>query len=416
MLQKKQMVSTGRRRMLATLVAIVAMALSSMANDAVFFVNGSHLEPVMETNISVKKEILTINIGDDGFANVDVDYTFVNNGPDKWVTMGFEATAPYNDGSPLDRKGIHPHIEDFSVVMNGEALTYSNGVVFGSGDMEYLPKEVQEKRKAGQHFIPVDFDRWYYDEENSERLHNKQTDEYAAYAYAYYFKANFKSGQNSVHHTYRYRLSCGVSQAFLLPYWLVPAMRWANHQIDDFTLRINVVKCTKHFVIYNAPFEGTPFKVTKGKGKMRVLNTSNFDGNESVVEVVLRDGTLEWHRNNFRTEHDMTIQSADVLAYAVDWGNKPKPIYYDSGPGFAWWDAYDEYYPGKGTKKQLSDFSARIRRNLPYAHRGYVFKDAQLRKLFESQWWYMPDPSWQPIGNSFSEHEQELIENCNMDF
>ena len=71
---------------------------------------------------------------------------------------------------------------------------------------------------------------------------------------------------------------------------------------------------------------------------------------------------------------------------------------------------YERYYPGKGTKKQIRDFTARIRRNLPYAHRGYVFKDATLRKVFESQWWYMPDPSWKPTDNSFSKHEHDLIQ------
>ena len=57
-------------------VMTVLTATAARANDAVYYVNGSHLEPVQETDISVKKEILTINIGDDGFAYVDVDYTF----------------------------------------------------------------------------------------------------------------------------------------------------------------------------------------------------------------------------------------------------------------------------------------------------------------------------------------------------
>ena len=405
----KLMKSIIQRRILTTFVAMVVVVFTSLANDAVYFVNGSHLEPIQETDISVKKEILTINIGNDGFANVEVDYIFVNNGPAKWVTMGFEAMAPYNDGSVLNRKGVHPHIMDFSVVMNGKTLNYSNGVVFATEDDDQLPKEVQDARKLGQVFVPVDFDRWYFDEENSERLHNKQTDEYASFAYAYYFKANFNSGQNTVRHTYRYRLSYGVNNAFELPYWLLPAMRWANHQIDDFTLRIQVDKCTKHFVIDNAPFEGTAFKVTKGKGKIRNMVVDDFGGKSTVVEVVLRDGMLEWHRDNYRTQYNMTIQSADCLNYTVDWGEKPKPIYYDSGPSFAWWDSYDQYYRGKGTEKQLKDFTTRIRRNLPYAHRGYVFKDAKLRSIFESQWWYMPDPSWKPNEDSFSAHEQELI-------
>lgn len=404
------MMSIVQHRMLTTIVAFVAIVITATANDAVYFVNGSHLSPIQETDISVKKEILTIHIGDDGFANVEVDYTFVNNGPAKWVTMGFEAMAPYNDDTEVNLKGGHPHISNFSVVMNGQALSYSNGIVFGNNDN--LPQEAQDACKTGIYFVPVDFNRWYYDAENSERLHNKQTDEYASFAYAYYFKANFNSGENTVRHTYRYRMSYGVNKAFEIPYWLRPAMRWANHQIDDFTLRIKADDCTKHFVISNDPFKGTAFHVTEGKGKTRVLDIKDFDQVSSAVEVVLRNGTLEWHRNNFRTEHDMTIQSADFLDYAVEWGNNARPIYYDSGPYYYWWGTYEEYYPGKGTEKQINNFTTRIRRNLPYAHRGYVFKDAQLRKIFETQWWYMPDPSCKPTNNSLNSHEQELMKEC----
>ena len=409
MLGKIDIKSRFRHRMLATIIALMGTVLTSIANDAVYFVNGSLLTPVQETDISIKKEILTISIGDDGIANVEVDYTFVNNGPAKLVTMGFEAMSPYNDGATPSFKGGHPYIMNFSVVMNGESLNYNNGIVFGGEDVEQLPQEAQDAYKKGQYLVPIDFNRWHYDEENSERMYNKQTDEYASFAYAYYFNANFKSGENTVRHTYRYKMSCGVSKAFSFDYWLLPAMRWANHQIDDFTLRINADNCTKHFVIDCAPFEGTPFNVTKGKGKTRTLNVEGFGEHYNVLEVVLRNGTLEWHRNNYRTEHNMSIESAEFLNYAMEWGNKPAPLYYDSGPNFAWWNTFDDYYPGKGTQKQLREFNARLRRNLPYAHRGYVFKDATLKKIFESQWWYMPDPSWQPTGNSFSAHEQELM-------
>lgn len=400
-------------RLMAFALMLWVGFFAAYANDGVYYVSGSHLEPVQETDISVKKELLTITITDGPFAFVEVEYEFMNNGEPKDVTMGFEARAPYNDGDSFNLKGIHPHIKDFSVVMNGKKLNCSNGVVFAEQFGDEYPKELKEAIGKGRHLIPVDFKRWKYDAENSERLYNKQTDEYADFAYAYYFDAHFNRGLNTVRHTYSYRISYSVGQAFHIPYWLTPAMRWANHQIDDFTLRIKVDNCTKHFVIENTPFEGSSFRVTAGKGKTRVLTAS--EDNIKLTEVVLRNGTVEWHGNNYRTEHDMDIDSGEVLDYLVNWGNKPAPIYYDSSDTFGGWLVMDRdysgYYPGKGTKKQIRDFIARIRRNLPYAHRGYVFKDATLRKVFESQWWYMPDPSWKPTDNSFSEHEQYLIKN-----
>ena len=51
----------------------------------------------------------------------------------------------------------------------------------------------------------------------------------------------------------------------------------------------------------------------------------------------------------------------------------------------------------------------RILRNLPYANRGYVFKDKTLQAYFNKLWWYMPDPTWQTSTADFTPHEWRLI-------
>ncbi|MBQ1649694.1 MAG: YARHG domain-containing protein, partial [Prevotella sp.] len=48
-------------------------------------------------------------------------------------------------------------------------------------------------------------------------------------------------------------------------------------------------------------------------------------------------------------------------------------------------------------------------RNLPYANRGYVFKDKKLQKYFSSLWWYMPDPQWQASTADFTPREWQMI-------
>ena len=57
------------RHLLLTLIALL-MVLELKANDGAFYVNGSTLVPVKETDISILKEILTITIGDDDYATV----------------------------------------------------------------------------------------------------------------------------------------------------------------------------------------------------------------------------------------------------------------------------------------------------------------------------------------------------------
>ena len=79
------------------------------ANDGVYYMNGNQIVPLTETDITIAKEVLTISIGDDGYARVDVQYEFMNNGKAKEVQMGFEANAPYNDATaPSTRKDNTP--------------------------------------------------------------------------------------------------------------------------------------------------------------------------------------------------------------------------------------------------------------------------------------------------------------------
>jgi hypothetical protein len=60
---------------------------------------------------------------------------------------------------------------------------------------------------------------------------------------------------------------------------------------------------------------------------------------------------------------------------------------------------------------KLTPFQKRIVRNLPFAHRGYVFHNPQLKRYFEGLWWYMPDYSYNGATDDFTKHEMELIKN-----
>ena len=101
------------------------IVLEIKANDGAFYVNGSTLVPVKETDISISKEILTITIGDDDYATVDVYYEFFNPKAAKTITMAFEADPPGDwNPVPFNHDGIHPFINDFSVSMNGTLMVF----------------------------------------------------------------------------------------------------------------------------------------------------------------------------------------------------------------------------------------------------------------------------------------------------
>ena len=380
-------------------VLVLLMAVWALANDGVYYVNGNHLVPVQESDIAVTKEVLTIDIGDDGYAHVDVYYELTNRGKAKTVDMGFEASMPYNSGDTFNKKGRHPYIKGFSATMNGEKLTYRTGVVRASEEKPTNFKTIDTNK-----WKPVDLEEW--DMGNTVLTDGKG--HRASIAYAYFFKANFKAGKNTVHHTYRYKMSYGVYRAFEIPYWLTPAMRWANKQIDDFTLRISATNTAKHFFVPNELFSSSPFKVVKGKGKVRKVKIEDYG---TVTEVTLRDGMVEWHSKNFRPERDMIIKSADQMIGTDK--TRDMGYFYDRGGYIPWCIVnFAEFY-GREPKNEAEErtLKLRIMRNLPYADRGYVFSDQQLQKYFGSKWWYMPDPEWKMSTDRFTSFDWKFVNN-----
>ncbi|MBO6080047.1 MAG: YARHG domain-containing protein, partial [Bacteroidales bacterium] len=51
-----------------------------------------------------------------------------------------------------------------------------------------------------------------------------------------------------------------------------------------------------------------------------------------------------------------------------------------------------------------------ILRNMPFAYRGYKFKDKELRKYFESTKWYILNPKYKGEMEGFSEKEKAWVE------
>ena len=223
------------KRLIIWTMMLIA-SVSMMANDGTYYTSGNQLIPLQETSISVKKEILTISLRDNGYADVDVYYEFYN--PEnivKKVQMGFEADPPCNDTYEFYPDGVHPYIKNFSVEMNGMKLSHKNAVAVND-----------ENEKLDF----VNLKEWDFDSENSGMtLINKNNKESKTFSYVYYFDAEFKPGKNIVHHTYSYQLSIIVGCSWLLDYKLSPAARWANKCIDDFTLLVKAENTAKHFLI-----------------------------------------------------------------------------------------------------------------------------------------------------------------------
>lgn len=378
---------------MAAAVSIFAL-MPSEANDGVYVTSGNQLIPLEETSISISREVLTICLTDSGKTLVDVYYELYNHGEERTLLMGFEADPTYNIESELNPQGVHPYIKNFSVEMNGQALTYHNAVACiteGHNGMEI-----------------VDLTRWQVDSNALEINYLRDVNDtasadnasYIEPAYVYYFTAKFAAGLNRVHHTYTYDNSYAVQHQYYVPYKLTPASRWAGGKIGDFTLRIKAPHTAKYFVVNAFATDAEP-RIIEGEGKFRA--TSDPYEHKPLTEIVLRNGTIEWQIKNFSPKEELSIDAADLIVYAYtgykDTTYKPFGKYYDRGVEFV-----SEFY-GYDDKTDR-----RILRNLPYASRGYVFHDKRLRDYFSKFYWYMPDATYKPSASDFTPQEQLYIQ------
>lgn len=360
----------------------------SYANDSTYNMSGNHLVPINESRISISKEVLSIDLCDDGYATVNVEYTMINPDVEKTVIMGFEAKAP-NFGT-FNEKGIHPYILDFEVVLNGDALAYKTSVVYDDTlleikEMDRLLTPEQCEEQTGNSL--------------DDCLYDLQAQKMVPFAYAYFFEARFRPGENHIHHHYRYKLSDSVAYTYYLSYLLTPAMRWANHCIDDFTLVISTPSTSKHFVVIADTFMGENFQLLSGCGKMRNGQTNS----EEIIEFSLRNASVQWQKKNFVASSDLRLYSADYIFRDKRWEAVKDGRFYDRSVPQINFD-YCEY-----SFQELSLFQRRLLRNLPFASRGYVFKSPDLKEYFENLWWYLPDSELKDPMKDFTDFEKIAI-------
>lgn len=380
------------------LVFLLIAALTAQANDGAYYVSGNQLVPLQETDISIRKEVLTIYLQDGAFARVDVYYEFWNPGTtEKHLLMGFEAGPLYNESGLFQPELGHPNINGFTVEMNGQRLNIKNA--------PYLPNHQLDPKK--RYYVHYESGMLY--EESNWDVDNDEPKDWEAgieFSYVYSFDAVFKPGLNVVHHTYSYRMSELNTLPFLLSYNLTPAARWAGGTIGDFSLVVRAEKTAKHFAIPEPVIPGAEIKVTEGFGKTRTFKAKNYYTNDyggdevQWCEVALRNGAVCFHKKDFHPEEELFIEGMGA------WGDTLGSSYDRSSEVFLWY--YESVYLEDAQGKE-KEFLMRVMHNLPYAHRGRVFKDRKLQEYFESLWWYMPDPNYKDDTSDFTEVDWKFV-------
>ncbi|RYD99718.1 MAG: YARHG domain-containing protein [Sphingobacteriales bacterium] len=354
---------------------LLIWAAVAYANDGAYYASGNQLIPIAETDISVQKEVLHIRKIKNELIEVSVYYEFYNPGSAKQITVGFEAFSPEGDvdGAPVN--GQHPYMRNFKVIMNNVPLKCSTALVADTlyqqnGKIKTIDWKTFEGNKTGN---TVDF------------------------FYVYHFKANFKKGLNIIKHTYQYDASGSVDFDYDFDYILTAANRWANRQIDDFTLVLDMgvfesFHIAKSFFDRAADWQINGIgKVTDDQGRAR-----NYEQGP-VASCHIRQGTITFHQKNFRPRGELFVYS---------WRFLPGSDHFDYNNSSLPFSIYQQTTIPEPSA--AAPINRKILRNLPFARRGYIFKDKELQDYFTHMTdWYMPDPGYQAEIQKLEEAEKK---------
>jgi hypothetical protein len=345
------------------------------ANDGAYYASGNHLIPISENDISITKEILTIKriiIDYVEYAYVTVNYTFYNPNSEKKILVGFEAPSPSGDVNGFPENGGHPYMSNFKAIINGEELKFKTSIV--NTENYYIDDQIDAKTE--KEVIDDDFDP-----NNPE------------FYYVYHFNATFRPGINKVIHTYRFNMSSSVEENYSFDYILTAANRWANNQIDDFTLIIDLGAYCDYNIDRNffSGFDGwsQANKLADGTG----FSYEEIETNP--MRVFTNDKPIIFKKSNFKPKGELNIYSKrNYSTYDINVFNyKSQSLNYDLNDfGFITSTSDEE--------------SFKILRNYPYAKRGYIFKNEMIQNYYETLEWYVPNINYTANFDELTEKEK----------
>ena len=374
------------------LLAILFCLLSifTFANDWEFGSEGEHIIPLKGSNMSIKKEKITLKLTPDGML-VNVKFTFDNPTAENKI-VGFvtpesgngeeedETTKPKRKAEPLKIKNFKTTVNGKEVKSNVELLSklLSKGVLDNN-----IIKEYTEKEKT-------------------------------FYNYVYYFNADFKQGENVVEHSYFYTGSYGVYERDF-EYVVTTISKWKNQTVEDFEIEVHP---GNYFVKLPYSFWKDNKKINwevVGKGKMVTIAPTKKSNDEDatglerygIIYLKLNNGFVRYKTKNFSPNQDFYMTRMDnILGFDYEFpegkiqGYKFKDDYFTTLRE----TIYDDYPNIVSSLKDLKDKDLDIIRNYPYAFAGYDFARKDLKDYFSQFIWYSPvgknvkiDPSFNNI-------------------
>jgi YARHG domain-containing protein len=220
-----------------------------------------------------------------------------------------------------------------------------------------------------------------------------------AFEFLYYFEVNFKKGDNKIKHYYKTKFGSVIYDPYSIDYILTAANRWANKQIDDFTLILDMGDY-QEFHIKSGVFKDENWQ----------CDCKSRDTSFRIIEVEInsrifytKTEPIIYKQKNFHPEGQLFLLSDvkwDLIRREIFDYRKHKLFYSD----FTFSQGLREF--NKGIKDKESYL---ILSSLPYARRGMIFEDKFVQNYYESMVWYQPDPKYKKNLEGLSEIEKDWL-------
>ena len=336
-----------------------------LANDGVFYAYGMTLRPKSDTKIELKKEILMLK-KTGNYMRVYIYFEFYNPGNPITETVGFVTPPPSGDVS--NDSTNHPQIFDFQVQLNDSLLPYNICRMETSGFKLSNPPD-------------------FYKNE-----------------FVYHFNVPFIKGTTIIKHSYLYRGGNSVDEANSFLYRLTTGATWANKQIDDFELNIDMGEDVYFHVPHSflANKKSAPWTIV-GTGRLAQHAQNIFE--QDIRMVYIKNGYISLKATDFTPETDLYfgIYHPYIWLDLMDEKRNSEGI-----PDFLRYYDFENYNPDD--LEVLTNEELRFIRNFIYAKKGYRFNNPDLLALFSRFSWYIPDPNLTDPTPLLTVAEKQLME------
>ena len=364
------------------------IGLNLLANDWEFGSEGGHIVPMNMSDIVIKSEKLHFKL-----EKVKGEYEPVN---EMAVTVRFVFDSPEAgekyigfitpEGGNEEWDEVN-HFKNFRTVVNGKSVN-----TVSSRLTDFIPKDVKQLEEVKKYF------KEYNQEEMMEIFkYYKKSD-------VYYFRANFKKGENIVEHSYRY-IKEGGSGYVDFDYVWTTISKWKNQKVDDFEVVIEPGNAFIEMPVIETK-NGKEMKwelVGEGNTDYGYKISSNGDGKKEdkykFFYAKLKKGYLHFRTKDFKPEDEFyltVITSLDANYYFPEKTEKGFKLKVNFLGEKVTADDRDDItadnigYYLKHYLKNITDDELRIIRNYPYATAGYDFPDKKLKDYFSRYLWYIP--------------------------